>query len=474
MIKDNQKMLNRAQVLMDAFVVVISYLVSYYLRFHSILTEKIPSLNVQESKFLTLEEYSQSLIYLVPAYLLIYYYSKLYIPKRGKTRKIEIFNIVRANTVGIIFFTFLLYFQKKNDYARYFLFFFYVTNITFAIMFRLFLTYILKAARKKGYNLKHVILVGYSRAAEAYIDRIFANPQWGYYIHGILDDSIEIGTMYKKVPVIGTVKNLDDFLTKMELDEIALTLSIDEYGKLENLVSICEKSGVHTKFIPDYNNFIPTKPYTEDLNGLPVINIRNVPLSNTFNRFIKRSCDIFGSLFALIIFSIPMLIVAVSIKMTSKGPIIFSQIRVGKHNKDFKMYKFRSMELQPETEEKKAWTTKKDPRVTSIGKFIRKTSMDELPQLFNVLKGDMSLVGPRPERPFFVEKFKEEIPRYMIKHQVCPGLTGWAQINGYRGDTSIRKRIDHDLYYIENWTLGLDIKILFLTIFKGFVNKNAY
>ena len=169
-----------------------------------------------------------------------------------------------------------------------------------------------------------------------------------------------------------------------------------------------------------------------------------------------------------------MLIVALLIKLTSPGPIIFCQERVGLHNRPFKMYKFRSMTVQDPSKEKSRWTTKGDARVTLIGKIIRRTSIDEVPQFFNILMGDMSLVGPRPERPFFVEKFKEEIPRYMIKHQVRPGLTGWAQVNGYRGDTSIIKRIEHDLYYIENWTLGLDFKIMFLTVFKGFINKNAY
>ena len=216
------------------------------------------------------------------------------------------------------------------------------------------------------------------------------------------------------------------------------------------------------------------KPYTEDLQGLPVVNIRYVPLSNTFNAMLKRIVDIFGALVAIILFSPVMLFSCIMIKLTSPGPLIYRQTRVGLHNKPFEMYKFRSMEVQTEEKEKKAWTVKNDPRVTGFGKFMRHTSIDELPQLFNILKGDMSLVGPRPERPFFVEKFREEIPRYMVKHQVRPGLTGWAQVNGYRGDTSIRKRIDCDLYYIENWTLGLDFKILFLTFFKGFVNKNAY
>ena len=275
--------------------------------------------------------------------------------------------------------------------------------------------------------------------------------------------------MYKGIKVIGRIDNLVVILPENCLDEIAITLGLGEYEKLQHIVALCEKSGVHTKFIPDYNNIIPTRPYTEDLLGLPVINIRHVPLTNTFS-----SIDIFGALVAIILFSPIMLISAILVKTTSKGPLIFRQERVGLHNKPFYMYKFRSMAVQEIKDEKAAWTTKNDPRVTGIGKIMRKTSIDELPQLFNVLKGDMSLVGPRPERPQFVEKFREEIPRYMVKHQVRPGMTGWAQINGYRGDTSIKRRIEFDLYYIENWTVGLDIKILMLTIFKGFINKNAY
>ena len=276
------------------------------------------------------------------------------------------------------------------------------------------------------------------------------------------------------VEVFGRTEEIAEVLEAAKPDEIAITLGLSEYSKLEHIVAVCEKSGVHTKFIPDYNNIIPTRPYTEDLMGLPVINIRHVPLTNTFNAFMKRSMDLAGAVCAIIIFSPVMLVTAIAIKLTSPGPLIYTQERVGLHNRTFRMYKFRSMDVQSPKKERGAWTVPGDPRVTKVGKIIRKTSIDELPQLFNILKGDMSLVGPRPERPFFVEKFREEIPRYMIKHQVRPGMTGWAQINGYRGNTSIRKRIEYDLYYIENWTLGFDIKILFLTIFKGFINKNAY
>ena len=319
-----------------------------------------------------------------------------------------------------------------------------------------------------------MLLVGYSRAAEEYIDRILSNPQWGYVVRGILDDKIESGTVYRGIKVVGRIDNLLVILPENKLDEIAITLSLEDYGRLEYIVGLCEKSGVHTKFIPDYNRVIPSRPYTEDLQGLPVINIRHVPLTNTLNIVAKRMVDIVGSICAILLFSPVMLFALIAVRLSGRGPVIFRQERIGLHNRRFMMYKFRTMAVPDKDQENRDWTVKDDPRVTRIGRILRKTSIDELPQLFNILKGDMSLVGPRPEQPQYVEQFKEQIPRYMIKHQVRPGMTGWAQISGYRGDSSIEKRIEFDLYYIENWTMGFDFKILFLTIFKGFVNKNAY
>lgn len=354
------------------------------------------------------------------------------------------------------------------------LFIFFAINMLIEVLVRSFIRFLLHMMRKSGFNKKHILLVGYSRAAESYIDRIKVFPQWGYEVKGILDDNVEIGTNYNGVKVIGKTDTLLELLAENDLDEIAITLGLNEYNKLAKLVNLCEKSGVHTQFVPDYNNIIPSRPYTEDLMGLPVINIRYVPLSNTFNALLKRVFDIVCSGIGIVVLSPLLLIIACAVKFTSKGPLIFKQERVGLRNEPFMMYKFRSMRVQDEKEEKKAWTVKDDPRVTKVGKFLRRTSLDELPQLFNIFKGEMSIVGPRPERPYFVEKFKEEIPRYMVKHQVRPGLTGWAQVNGYRGDTSIKKRIEYDLYYIENWTFGFDIKIMFMTIFKGFINKNAY
>jgi Undecaprenyl-phosphate glucose phosphotransferase len=404
----------------------------------------------------------------------LYAVFNLYTSKRIQRKKYEFYNIVKANLIGLLGLMVIFFYIKAGDFSRAILFIFFATNIVAETVFRNAIRYLLRNIRTKGFNLRHVLLVGYSRAAQEYIDRVKVNPQWGYIIRGILDDNVERGTQYKDIKVIGTIEDLDIILPENKLDEIAITLSLDEYAKLERIVNQCEKSGVHTKFIPDYNQVIPNKPYTEDLLGLPIINIRHVPLTNTFNIIIKRMIDICGSLSLIVLTSPIMLIIAILVKTTSKGPLIYSQERVGLHNRSFNMYKFRSMEVQPPSEERTKFTVPNDPRVTKIGKFIRKTSIDEFPQFFNVLFGDMSLVGPRPERPFFVEKFREEIPRYMVKHQVRPGITGWAQINGYRGNTSIRKRIEYDLYYIENWTVGFDFKILFLTIFKGFINKNAY
>ena len=468
MIKDNQKVFNKLLVLIDAVITGVAFILSYFIKFY--VFERGPGIGV-----LPVSEYINLLFLLVPGYMFLYYRCNVYAPKRTSRRWYEIYSIVQANTVGMAALIIMLYMViKEINYSRSVMAIFYVLNIFITSCSRIVLRKSLQTMRSKGYNLKHILLVGYSRAAEEYITRILDNPQWGYVVCGILDDHIPAGTTFKGVKVLGSIGNLEIILPENKLDEIAITLSLADYDFLEDIVGICEKSGVHTKFIPDYNRLIPTKPYTEDLMGLPVINIRHVPLTNTGNRMLKRMLDIAGALFGIIITSPVMLIAAVLVKCTSPGPIIFRQERVGLHNKPFYMYKFRSMELQNAKEEKKAWTVKNDPRVTKIGRLLRRTSLDELPQLFNILKGDMSLVGPRPERTLFVEKFREEIPRYMVKHQVRPGLTGWAQVNGLRGDTSIRKRVEYDIYYIENWTLGFDIKIIFMTFFTGFINKNAY
>ncbi len=462
--KDRLSLLNRVHIILDFLLLLAAYWGTYFVKI--VWIDKAQTAEI-------IDLYVQYMYLVLPLYVLLYLLCQFYTSKRS-TWVTDVIKAAQANALGTLILTLLFYLQREQNISRLFLLYFAVVNVTLLCLERIALRFILRFVRRKGIHSWRILVVGYSKAAQAYIDRIKSYSNLDRKVCGILDDEKPQGFAYRGVEVIGTLENLSELLAKNELEEVVVTLQLSEYTKLEEIVKLCEKSGVHTKFVPDYQNIIPTRPYTEDMAGLPVVNIRYVPLNSLGNAILKRGMDLIGSLLAIILFSPVMLLTAIGIKLTSKGPIIYYQERVGLHNRPFRMYKFRSMVVQTEESEQSKWTTKGDPRVTPIGAFIRKTSIDELPQLFNVLRGDMSMVGPRPERPFFVEKFREEIPRYMVKHQVRPGITGWAQVNGWRGDTSIEERIACDLYYIENWSILFDIKILFLTVFKGFVNKNAY
>lgn len=465
MIKENQKLLNRAIVLLDIITIFLAFLLSWYIRIHSGLIEV-------EGGVLSFKEFLIPVLVMIPVYLIIYNFKRLYNAERMVFLSKELGNIIVANVLGILIFTGLLFVTKQIDYSRTFLAIFFLLCTFFTAAERAGIRVIMRRMRKKGYNTKYTVFVGYSDGTEKFNKLIEENVHWGYKVLGMFED-------YKinndNIPYLGTINDLEKYLSENRaVDEIIITLEIKDYDKLKGIIYVCEKLGVRAQIIPSYYKYLPAKPYVEEIGGIPLINMRYIPLDNILNKTIKRAVDIVGSLVAIILFSPIMLIVAILIKLTSKGPIIFKQERIGLNKKPFIMYKFRSMKMQDPEEEKKDWTTKNDSRKTKIGTFIRKTSIDELPQFFNVLKGDMSLIGPRPERPFYVEKFMNEIPKYMVKHQVRPGITGWAQVNGWRGDTSIEKRIECDIYYIENWSFSFDIKIVFLTIFKGFVNKNAY
>ena len=438
-------MLNKAQVCMDAGIIGATYFFSWYLRFKS-------GLFVQDAGVLPAKTYFSALFLIIPGYLLLYSIFQLYMPRRVKSYRKELMDIIRANGIGFMIFILVLYFIKQEHFSRQMLCIFFFINISLEFASRYLIRTILWKMRKQGLNQKHILMIGESRMAEQYMDRLRENPKWGYQVFAHLKDE----------------EKLERILERNELDEVVIALRAEDYGKLERIVDVCEKAGVHTKMIPDFGNVISTRPYIEDVQGIPVIHVRRVPLNIMRNKAAKRAVDLIGATVAIILFSPVILLTGLVVALTEEGSVIYRQERVGLHNQVFYMYKFRSMIMQDEEKEKAEWSTRNDPRITPVGKLIRRTSIDELPQLFNVLKGEMSLVGPRPERPQFVQKFRDEIPRYMVKHQVRPGMTGWAQINGYRGDTSIEKRIEYDLYYIENWTMVFDMKILILTIFKGF------
>ena len=430
---------------MDAGIIGATYFFSWYLRFKS-------GFFVQDVGVLPAKTYFSALFLIIPGYLLLYSIFQLYMPRRVKSYRKELMDIIRANGIGFMIFILVLYFIKQEHFSRQMLCIFFFINISLEFASRYLIRTILWKMRKKGLNQKPILMIGESQMAEQYMDRLRENPKWGYQVFAHLKDE----------------EKLERILEGNELDEVVIALRAEDYGKLERIVDVCEKAGVHTKMIPDFGNVISTRPYIEDVQGIPVIHVRRVPLNIMRNRAAKRAVDLIGATVAIILFSPVMLLTVLVVALTEEGSVIYRQERVGLHNQVFYMYKFRSMIMQDEEKEKAEWSTRNDPRITPVGKLIRRTSIDELPQLFNVLKGEMSLVGPRPERPQFVQKFRDEIPRYMVKHQVRPGMTGWAQINGYRGDTSIEKRIEYDLYYIENWTMVFDMKILILTIFKGF------
>ena len=430
---------------MDAGIIGAAYFFSWYLRFKS-------GFFVQDAGVLPAKTYFSALFLIIPGYLLLYSIFQLYMPRRVKSYRKELMDIIRANGIGFMIFILVLYFIKQEHFSRQMLCIFFFINISLEFATRYLIRTILWKMRKQGLNQKHILMIGESQMAEQYMDRLRENPKWGYQVFAHLKDE----------------EKLERILEGNELDEVVIALRAEDYGKLERIVDVCEKAGVHTKMIPDFGNVISTRPYIEDVQGIPVIHVRRVPLNIMRNRAAKRAVDLIGATVAIILFSPVMLLTVLVVALTEEGSVIYRQERVGLHNQVFYMYKFRSMIMQDEEKEKAEWSTRNDPRITPVGKLIRRTSIDELPQLFNVLKGEMSLVGPRPERPQFVQKFRDEIPRYMVKHQVRPGMTGWAQINGYRGNTSIEKRIEYDLYYIENWTMVFDMKILILTIFKGF------
>lgn len=463
MIRENQKVLNRVQIILDSLIVVAALLFAYIIRFW-----------YYDGPHLEFSSYIPTLMILVPMNFIIYNVFRLYEPKRRQSLTIEISKVIQANLLSMAMLLSLLYIIKEMHYSRQVLMLFVIITFFLSMLERIILRIILRSLREKGFNKKYVLVIGSGRLGKMLAIKLQENKYLGYEIVGFIDDSISIGKTVKGIKVIGSISDLENTIAHYKVDEIFITISMKEYDKFGFIINVCEKSGVRTQIVPDYARYIPARPFIDDLDGIPLINIRHVPLDNFIKAYLKRTVDLVLSILGLAI-SIPLFVViAIAIKIDSPGPVFFSQERVGLKKVSFKMYKFRTMKVQTKTSSNNLWTTKDDSRKTRLGKFLRRTSIDELPQLLNVIIGDMSLVGPRPERPFYVKQFKEKVPKYMIKHHVRPGITGWAQINGWRGDTSIRKRIEHDIYYIENWTFMFDLKILLLTVFENFVNKNAY
>ncbi|WP_422658499.1 undecaprenyl-phosphate glucose phosphotransferase [Paenibacillus sp. EC2-1] len=466
MIRKNQGFLTKLYMLTDFIFVQISFLMAWWVKFES---GWFPY-----EKPLPIESYAMwSLIYGGVA-IIVGIMLTLYSPKRKKRFADEFLKIFQTHFIGMFILLSLMFFVKEVNISRAYLAIYMVLNVVSIILYRYFLKKTLKHFREKGFNRQFILIVGAGTLGKTFYNNLKQYPELGYEVIGFLDDyqQWEDDDTKRYKPIVGTVDDLDVVLNRLMIDEVVLALPLNAHDKYPEIIATCEKAGVRTLIIPDFFDFLPARPMFDNFAGMPMINVRDIPLDLVGNRLFKRMFDIVFSLVAIIITLPVMVCIYLGVKFTSPGPVIFKQERVGLNRRNFYMFKFRSMKLLPEGVEDTGWTVANDPRRTKFGSFLRKTSLDELPQFFNVLFGHMSVVGPRPERPFYVEQFREEIPKYMVKHHVRPGITGWAQSNGLRGDTSIEERIKYDIFYIENWSILFDIKIIFRTIRNGF--KNAY
>jgi Undecaprenyl-phosphate glucose phosphotransferase len=347
-------------------------------------------------------------------------------------------------------------------------------TLSFLIITRFIERLILKKMRSKGYNQRHLLVIGAGRLAQDLVNRIQRCRWMGFQVVGYLDDDKSLnGKSFFNASVLGVIDDLEDILKHKKIDQVYCTLPFDQMDKAMKVSKILEKTTADFRIVPDMVNLYTLNTSLFEIDGLPVLGVRESPLQG-FNIIQKRLFDIVFSLLALTLLSPLFLILMILTKLTSKGSVFFAQQRMGLDNRPFKIYKFRSMRADAEEQTGPIWANRGDDRVTWLGAFMRKTSLDELPQFFNVLLGHMSVVGPRPERPEFISDFKDEIPRYMLRHKTKTGMTGWAQVNGWRGSTSLKKRIQYDLYYIENWSIWFDIRIVWDTVMKGFFHKNAY
>ena len=455
MIRENQKLLNRFNVLSDAALIYVMIPVAYWLRFRVL----------QGTEAIALASYLWLGILITLAMLFAFAARGVYQTTRVMSIRIEVVKLLEASLLIMLLLFGGLFLYHGEQYSRLLLGFFFLLSTGSVICKHVMIRKSLRALRKAGKNLKHVLIVGSGKNAVRYLATIRRNREIGFDAIGYIAGQ-EGGLA---IPYLGGYEALEDVLKRQQPDEVVSAIDLEDDGRTPRIIACCEKAGVKLSIIPFYAEYMPTHPQYDDLDGIPLLNIRRIPLENYANAILKRATDIIVSLAMLLVLSPLMLLCAVGVRLSSPGPVLFRQQRVGKGERLFTMYKFRSLVVNASSDT--AWSQKTDARRTYFGAWIRHFSLDELPQLFNVLRGDMSLVGPRPELPAFVNRFKEEIPLYMVRHQVRPGITGWAQIHGFRGDTPIKERVEHDIWYIENWSFLLDIQILLETLLRGrFIN----
>ncbi len=467
MLKKHSKFFESLLLLADWFTLSVAWVSSYYLRFYSGIIpvyKGIPSFKI----YLTL------LVFMIPLWGLVFKVFGLYRPRRVSTRFYEILDIGKASTFATLILVSLTFLYRQYEFSRLTFFYFWLINIVLLSLTRILFREFLRFLRQKGYNQRYALIIGTEKLGQGLAKQLQKHPELGIQVSGFLTSDLNsIGNAIQRIKILGKYSDVREFVTKLGIDIVFIALPFNAHNHLREVLGWIGDEMVSIMVLPDLFEFITLRGSVCEFEGMPLISLRDTPLYG-WNIIGKRLLDIIFASLVLIITSPVIGIVALLIKITSHGPVFFKQERMGMDGKIFNMLKFRTMFINAEQETGPVWTKKGDPRCTKTGKFLRRTSIDELPQFINVLRGDMSIVGPRPERPVFIQNFRNTIPKYMLRHKMKAGITGWAQVSGWRGNTSLEKRIEYDLYYIENWTLNFDLKIIWLTLWNGFVNKHAY
>ncbi len=473
MLRRHNRLLVILYVIADLLSAAAAFLLAYYIRFESPFAGIVPVTKTQPPVW----QYVYSLPVIAVLVPLAFQIQGLYRLRRGRTRVDDFFAVLVGSILAVLAGVAISLYAKAyypdrlaefHPISRAVWLLFLALTVTFTYTSREVVRDLLRKRWRAGIGLKRVLIVGSGELGRMVAERILDHGELGFKLVGFADDqaatSDAIG--YRGLPVLGTLAQVPDICRSEQVDDIYVALPLDEHVKMLGVVEYASRECLNVHVVPDLLQFIALRARLEDLDGLPLISINDVPLRG-LNSVIKRVVDIALSSTVLIAGAVPALLISIAIKRSSPGPVFYRQERMGLDGRAFTVYKFRSMPVDAEDASGPVWAREDDPRATRIGRWLRQTDADELPQFWNVLVGDMSIVGPRPERPFFVEQFKHRIPQYMLRHKVKAGITGWAQVNGWRGNTSLEKRIEFDLYYIENWSLSLDFKIMWLTVLRG-------
>jgi len=467
MLKKHSKFFETLVLLLDLVTLSCSWILAYFLRFY------VPVIPVSKGipPFFT---YLTLLVIMLPLWYIVFKVFGLYRPRRISSKFAETLDIAKGTTIAILILVSLTFFVRKYEFSRLTFAYFGIICIIALCAERILFRELLRLIRKRGYNLRHALIVGTGKLGLDVTDRVHYHPELGIKIRGFLsEDNSQVGNELEGFKVLDSFENIRNVVINQNIDMVLITLPLSAHERLKRILDDIGDEMVSIMLIPDLIELATLRGGIGEFEGMPIISLRDTPLYG-WNIVVKRVTDMVLSIAILLAVSPLMLVISLLVKATSIGSVFYRQERMGLDGKIFSMLKFRTMETQAEKKTGPVWAAKGDSRKTIIGSFLRKTSMDELPQFFNVLKGDMSIVGPRPEREFFIQQFRNKIPKYMLRHKMKAGITGWAQISGWRGNTSLEKRIEYDIYYIENWSLRFDLEIMWLTIWRGLVNKHAY